>query len=108
MNFLTKLSIGPKRSYQPLSCLFKQSNLLQASQRHFSNFSNNTSGDNEIEIPNSLETQAESPLFKLLDQDPTNQRYKSIILRRFNLLTKNFRHFEGDDISSERMEIRDE
>ena len=77
MKALTKLSLGPKRSYQPLSCFFKQSNLLQASQRYFSNFTNNPSGNNEIEIPNSLETQTESPLFKLLDQDPTNQRYKS-------------------------------
>ena len=77
MNILTKLSIAPKRSHQSLSCLFKQSNLLQASQRYFSNFGNNTSENTEIEIPNSLETQGESPLFKLLDQDPTNQRYKS-------------------------------
>ena len=74
MKILSKLSFAPKRSYQSLSSLYKRSNLVQASQHYFSN---TASEPNEIEIPNSLETQTESPFFKLLDKDPTNQRYKS-------------------------------
>lgn len=76
MKILSKLSFAPKKSYQSLPSLFKRSNLVQASQHYFSNVASEV---NEVEIPNSLETQGETPLFKLLDQDPTNQKYKSAL-----------------------------